>query len=98
MSKNDQEKWRPTLTYPSTMRAISRVRALGIKKYGAAEDWLTTEPIRHMDAAMRHIIAHLEGEISDPESGETHLAHAITNLMFEIERMERAKINLQDTQ
>jgi hypothetical protein len=89
MSKNDQSKWRPSLTYPSAMRAISCVRALGIKKYGSAEDWLTTEPQRHFDAALRHIFAHLEGEYFDAESGELHIAHAITNLMFEIERIER---------
>lgn len=89
MSKNDQGKWRPTLTYTSTMREISKVRQYGIAKYGAAEDWLTTEPERHFDAAMRHILAHVEGEEYDTDSGCLHLAHAITNLMFEIERRER---------
>lgn len=94
MSKKDQAKWQPSLTYPSMMREISSVRQYGIKKYGAAEDWLTTEPKRHYDAAMRHIIAHMEGELTDSESGCSHLAHAITSLMFEIERAHRAKINL----
>jgi len=95
MSKNDQEKWQPSLTYPSMMREVSKVRQYGIKKYGAAEDWLTTEPKRHYDAAMRHIIAHMEGEMHDPDSGYLHLAHAVTNLMFEIERMNREDKSLR---
>jgi hypothetical protein len=89
MSKNDQGKWRPSLTYPSLMREVSKVRQYGIEKYGAPEDWLSTQQIRHYDAALRHIFAHMDGEMLDPESKCLHLAHAITNLMFEIERMER---------
>ena len=91
MSKHDSDKYMPSLTYTSALRAASQVRKYGIEKYGSAEDWLTTEPIRHLDAAIRHIRAHMDGEERDPGSSFLHLAHALTNIMFEIERLYRVK-------
>lgn len=88
MSKHDSGKYRPTLIYTSLLKAISGVREYGAAKYGSTEDWRTTEPIRHFDAAIRHILAHVDGETLDAESGLTHLAHAASNIMFEIERLE----------
>jgi len=89
VSKKDQGKPEPALTYYSLICEISAVRKYGIAKYGAAEDWLTTEPMRHFNAALRHIYAYLEGAETDDASGCSHLAHAVTNLMFEIERKHR---------
>jgi len=86
MSKKDEQKWEPTLLYPSFLEAVARVRQYGIKKYGKSEDWRTTESIRHFDAALRHIYAFMRGEEIDESSGLSHLAHAAANLMFEIER------------
>ena len=87
MSKNEEGKYRPTLLYTSFIKEVSRVRMYGIKKYGEpGDDWKTTEAIRHFDAMLRHIFAFLDGEEVDSESGLSHLAHAATNLMFEIER------------
>ncbi len=87
MSKNTEGKYKPSLTYTSTLEVISEIREYGIKKYGDAEDWRTTEPEDHFDAALRHIRAHIDGEVYDNNSGFFHLAHAMTNLMFEVERM-----------
>lgn len=86
MSKKPENKYRPSLVYTSCLVAMAKVREYGIKKHGSSEDWRTTEPIQHFDAAIRHIRAHLDGEAFDEGSGEPHLAHAMTNLMFEIER------------
>jgi hypothetical protein len=88
MSKYDEGKYQPTLLYPSFIRAVAKVRQYGINKYGKSEDWRTTEPIRHFDALIRHVLAHMEGEYTDKESGLPHLYHAAANIMFEIERIE----------
>ncbi len=89
MSKNKEGKYKPSLIYTSLLKEISKVREHGIKKYDSSEDWLTTEAIRHFDAAIRHIRAHIDNEIFDKDSGFTHLAHAASNIMFEIERLYR---------
>lgn len=88
--KHDEKKPRPSLVYPSLIRAISRVRQHGIEKYGSPTDWRTTTPCyqRHFDAAMRHLLAIVDGELIDQDSGESHTALAATNLMFLIELEE----------
>ena len=48
-------------------------------------NWALVEPERYDDAALRHIQAYLSGEVSDPESGKPHLAHALCCLMFRLE-------------
>jgi hypothetical protein len=35
---------------------------------------------------LRHLLAYIEGEEFDPESGLPHLAHLVTTASFEIER------------
>ena len=89
MSKSDEGKYEPTLVYISFIKAIAKHRRYGINKHGDKEDWRTTEPIKHIEAALRHINAFAEGEEFDPDATiqTSHLAAAATNLMFEIERM-----------
>lgn len=91
MSKKPEGKYEPTLVYSSCIEEVAKVRRFGIDKHGASEDWLTTEPRQHYDATLRHLYKIIDGEQIDPESGLLHLAHAITNLMFEIERIKRGK-------
>ena len=85
--KFDQEKPKYRLIYTSMMDYVSRVRSFGATKYPDPESWRTTEPIQHMEAAERHIRAAMGGEWLDKESGLPHLAHAICNCMFELERL-----------
>ena len=62
---------------------VSRVMELGAKKYGPY-NWRQT-PVNYttyLSAAMRHIVAHTDGEDQDPESGQSHLAHAAAGLMI----------------
>jgi len=85
--KHDKEKYKPSLTYTSLLEEISKVRIYGIKKYGSSIDWQTTEPIQHLEAAIRHIRDVIDGEDFDEKgSGYLHLSHAACNIMFEIER------------
>lgn len=86
--KRDGGKPEPSLVPWATIKAMARVRRYGIDKYGAAESWRDVEPHRWIDAALRHIYAHLNGEITDPESGLPHLWHACTSLGLCIASME----------
>lgn len=85
--KHDKQKYKPSLTYTSLLKEISKVRNYGKEKYGSYDDWRTTETIRHLNAAIRHIRDVIEGEDFDRQSHFLHLGHAATNIMFEIERI-----------
>ena len=62
------------------------VLAYGDTKYPAGDgsNWkrLDNPEKRFSDALLRHIIAYRTGELVDPETGKSHLAHAITNALF----------------
>ena len=84
--KFNEGKPNPSLFYSSALYETVFVRAYGIKKHGSVDGWKTTKPIEHFNAAIRHIRAVIDGEKYDLESGKLHLAHAICDCMFEIER------------
>lgn len=55
---------------------MAGVMGLGADKYGPF-NW-RKDPVQSMTyvhAAMRHLLSWLDGESTDPESGESHLAH-----------------------
>lgn len=64
---------------------VAKVMGHGANKYGAYNWRGGLEYSRYLSAAMRHILAFQEGENTDPESHQHHLAHAICSLMFVIE-------------
>lgn len=70
------KKPRISLIPPAGMLYEARVMALGAEKYGAF-NWRdnAVNLTVYLEAAMRHILAKLDGEDFDPESGEPHEAH-----------------------
>lgn len=64
------------------LEGVCHVLMYGAKKYKRA-NWakgmVWSIPF---DCAMRHLIAWQRGEDIDPESGQPHLDHALTNLIF----------------
>lgn len=63
--------------------AIAKVLELGASKYGPF-NW-RKDPVQaetYISAARRHMAAWFDGENIDPESGESHLAHAACCLMI----------------
>ncbi len=40
---------------------------------------------RHLDSALRHLLAYCDGVDLDPETGQNHLAHALVRLSFVLE-------------
>lgn len=77
--KFDSGKPMFTSLFTKALAAVIRVMTFGATKYGKF-NYLSNgglEPSRLVDAAMRHTMAWWDGEKKDPESGESHLAHAI---------------------
>lgn len=88
-SKHDSGKPLMGAVPPNALLAVARVLTFGAEKYGR-DNWRQVEnaEVRYLDAALRHINAYQRGEAVDPESGESHLAHAVCSLMFMLEMRE----------
>lgn len=82
-TKHDSDKVRYSLLPKGVLEKVLNVLEFGTTKY-AVENWkeVPNARTRYYDAAMRHIQAWYYGETKDPETGESHLAHAICCLMF----------------
>lgn len=83
--KNDflDDKLRWDLLPVESVEEIVKILSFGAKKYGP-DNWqyLKNAEDRYYAALMRHIVAWRKGEEIDSDSGERHLAHAATNLIF----------------
>lgn len=80
--KGDMGKLRWDLLPLAPIEQVLRVLALGATKY-SDHNWRTgANWSRYYNAAMRHLSAYWQGEICDPETGESHLAHALCCLLF----------------
>jgi len=88
--KYDGDKLRYDLVPMACIDDLAKILTFGAKKY-AANSWQHVEngPDRYFAALMRHISAWRQGEEIDPESGMSHLAHAMCNVVFlmEFDRM-----------
>lgn len=85
-TKDDQDKPMFSLIPQEALLELAKVMTFGAKKY-APDNWRYVENAeqRYIDAAQRHINAHLRGEKVDSESGFSHLSHAVASLMMCIE-------------
>ena len=64
---------------------VNLVLHYGAKKYGGPHNWKKAEGFkfsRAYNALLRHMIAWNFREDNDPETGLSHLAHAMCNLLF----------------
>jgi Domain of unknown function (DUF5664) len=93
--KYDQDKAPLSLLSNEALVQTARVLAFGKEKY-AAHNWRNGfEWSRPLSAALRHILAFQDGEDRDPESGLSHLAHAMCCIMFLLE-FEKTHRELDD--
>lgn len=71
---------------PNALEQVSEILTFGAQKY-AAHSWQTVPQgeDRYLAALLRHLTAHGKGEVNDPESGMSHLAHAACNALFILE-------------
>jgi hypothetical protein len=88
-TKADDNKLRFDLIPTAPLRAWATVKTFGSKKYGD-RNWEKGIPFSRVYAALqRHLVAWFGGEDLDPESKESHLAHAMCNVGFLLEYMLR---------
>lgn len=80
--KNDAGKSRVDLIPPTVLEELGHVLRIGAEKYDA-DNWRRgAEWRRYIGASLRHIYAFARGEDKDPETGYSHLAHAMAGLCF----------------
>lgn len=93
--KYDQEKPDMSLLSPIAIKKMAEVMTFGKKKY-SANNWRGgIVYTRLIAAALRHIFSYLGGETFDPETGKSHLAHAMCCLMMVLE-FEETRPDLDD--
>lgn len=80
--KYDMGKARVDLLPPDALFSVARVFEYGANKYGDRNWELGMDWNRLYAAAMRHMLKWQSGEDADPESGLSHIDHAICSLMF----------------
>ena len=70
------------LDFGHALEGVAKVGTMGAAKYSRG-GWqqVPNGQQRYMDAAMRHLLKHGQGETHDAESGLTHLSHAAWNLL-----------------
>ena len=91
--KYDGEKPKMHLLPSKATLEVAKVLTFGANKYDE-ENWRKLDNLqsRYTSGALRHIFAHMDSEDIDPESGLSHLAHAICCLLFKLEiELEDAK-------
>jgi hypothetical protein len=93
--KHDSGKAPMSLLSREALEQTALVLAFGADKY-AAHNWRKGfQWSRPLSAAMRHLLAFQDGEDRDPESGLSHLAHAMCCIMFVLE-FEKTHKELDD--
>jgi hypothetical protein len=81
--KFDYNKPRWDLLPLDPIKEVVNALTYGAQKYGP-ENWRNVKNARsrYYSALMRHVVAWEAGEALDFESGISHIAHAICNLIF----------------
>lgn len=93
--KYDNEKVRLELLPPAWLSGVGMVLTYGAKKY-APWNWAKgIQMSRLLGACLRHVLAFMGGEDTDPETGLCHLYHASCCLAFASE-MWRLKPDMDD--
>lgn len=83
--KKDGGKVRMDLLPVYPLQEVAKVLTFGATKYAPNRWRKGMEWSRLYGAVLRHIFAWFRGQDTDPETGLSHLAHAICGLMFLLE-------------
>jgi hypothetical protein len=79
--KYDTGKLRWDLLPIDCIEDVVKILSFGANKYGP-NNWQGIEEDRYYAALMRHLSAYRQGQLIDEESGLSHLAHAMCNVVF----------------
>jgi hypothetical protein len=93
--KHDGGKPRISLIPREALEGAAKALTFGANKYNAHNFKKGLQYSRLVDAAMRHIIAWVNGEDNDPESGLSHIDHALASLSM-LKYMEANKPEMDD--
>lgn len=98
--KYDANKLEYGLLPPYALDDVVKVLTFGAQKY-SRENWRYVEDAhrRYFDAMQRHLWAYKRGEMNDPETRISHMAHAICCAMFiaELDKLHAAGLNAAAT-
>ena len=79
-AKHDAGKPQLSLVPQEAVELIAQAMSYGAIKYGRNNFKAGHQWSRCLDAALRHLYALAHGQPIDPESGNTHLSHALASL------------------
>ncbi len=79
-TKLDQDKPKVSLIPSEAILEMATAFTYGAKKYGSDNFKSGLAYRRLLDATLRHILALSAGEDTDPESGNSHVGHAMASL------------------
>lgn len=87
--KADTDKVRLDLWPSEALVAGGRAFTYGAKKYAPGNWALCPDPARYVAATLRHLVAWNGGEVTDDESGLSHLDHALASMAMLVGLVER---------
>jgi hypothetical protein len=93
--KNDNGKPPITLIPSCAITGMANAFAYGANKYGSDNFRKGIAYRRLADACMRHLLAFIEGEDLDKESGNPHIDHALASLAM-LKFMTEHKSDMDD--
>lgn len=94
--KYDEKKNRLDLLPVDVLEEVAKVMTFGATKYGDY-NWASGIAYhRCYGACLRHLFAWWRNEELDPETGISHLAHAICNLLFLLSYTLNKKVTFDD--
>ncbi len=94
-TKKDNGKPRISLIPKEATWGCAAALTFGASKYGQYNFMAGLKYSRLMDAALRHITQYQSGENTDPESGLSHLDHAMASLAM-LKFMEARRPDMDD--
>lgn len=72
----------------AAIRELSMVQLYGAKKYNDYNNYRKgMEITRNLSCALRHISEYVDGRDNDPESGRSHLGHALCRIAFVLQNL-----------
>lgn len=86
--KHDKGKVRFSLLPFDGLTEVAKVFEFGAKKYGRNNWKRGLQYSRLVDATFRHLMAVVQKQDVDPESGHLHAAHAVANLLMLLSFMQ----------
>lgn len=93
-----QGKAQHYLLPPEFLKQVTAVLELGASKHGGSYNWRKGNGIRedvYISATFRHLLAIMEGQWLDPESGKSHWSHIAATAAIMVDAIKHDKLKRQ---